>query len=348
MFLRNCWYAAAWDHEVGREPFARTILGEPVVLFRDGDGAATALADRCCHRSLPLSMGTVTDAGLRCGYHGLVFNAEGDCVEVPGQRTVPPDARVQAYPVTEKYRWIWIWMGDPARADETLLPDWWRMDHPDWAVVKGDPPFHVRCNYELINDNLLDLSHLAFVHAGSIGTGAITDFPIEVERGDGLVRMTRWILDSPPPPMYRDFGGFTGNIDRCQIAESRLPSTNVVHAGCAVAGTGGPEGDFRQGIEFFNLNAMTPETETTTHYFYAHARSFALDDEAVDEIYRRDFRAVFQEDVDILAAQQESLDRDPSRPLVDINVDGPGLALRRMLREGIASETGAGQHARTA
>ena len=162
-------------------------------------------------------------------------------------------------------------------------------------------------------------------------------FPSRSSGGDGLVRMTRWILDSPPPPMYRDFGGFTGNIDRCQIAESRLPSTNVVHAGCAVAGTGGPEGDFRQGIEFFNLNAMTPETETTTHYFYAHARSFALDDEAVDEIYRRDFRAVFQEDVDILAAQQESLDRDPVPPA--------GRYQRRRARSGPPADAARGHRA---
>ena len=348
MYLRNCWYAAAWNHEVGSAPLARTLLDEPVVLFRTADGAPVALADRCCHRSLPLSMGRMTERGLQCGYHGLVFDGEGNCIEVPGQRAIPPDARVRAYPVIEKYQWIWIWMGDPDLADETMLPDWWRMEHPDWAVVKGDPPFYVRCNYELINDNLLDLSHLAFVHAGSIGTGAITDFPIDVERGDGSVRMTRWILDSPPPSMYQAFGGFTGNIDRVQTALSRLPSTNSVHAGCAVAGSGGPEGDFSQGIEFYNMNAMTPETETTTHYFYAHARSFALDSADVDETYRTDFREVFQEDVDILEAQQGSLDRDPSRTLIDINVDGPGLALRRMLREQIEREAQASPQARTA
>lgn len=340
MFLRNCWYAAAWDHEVSRQPLARTFLGEPVVLFRKQDGSPVALEDRCCHRALPLSMGRVVGDTLQCGYHGLEFDGSGACVRVPGQSAIPPEARVASYPVIEKFKWIWIWMGDPDRADPASLPDWWRMDHPDWAVVKGCPPFYMQSNYELMNDNLLDLSHLAFIHAGSIGTNAIPDFPIKTERGDDMVRMTRWILDSPPPPLYRDFGGFTGNVDRWQIAESRLPSFNVVHAGCAIAGTGAPEGEPLQGIEFFNLNAMTPETEKSTHYFYAHARGFGLGDEKVDETYRKDFRAVFQEDIEALNAQQANLDRFPARPVTDIGVDGPGLLFRRMLRDRIAEEAG--------
>jgi len=286
-------------------------------------------------------MGRVEGDNLRCGYHGLAFDPDGGCIDVPGQSTIPPDARVASYPVVEKYQWVWIWMGDPTLADEALLPDWWRMDHPHWKVVKGGDPFHVACNYELINDNLLDLSHLAFVHLGSIGTGAITDFPIGVEREDGMVRMTRWILESPPPPLYRDFGGFTGNVDRWQIAESHVPSYHTVHAGCAVAGTGAKDGDRSPCIEFFNFNTMTPETETTTHYFYAHARSFALDDPVVDQTYRVDFRAVFNEDVDILGAQQENLDRFAGRAWIDINVDGPGLMFRRMVAERMAAEAAA-------
>ena len=138
VFLRNAWYVAAWDTEVGRDPPARTVLDEPVVLFRTIDGRAVALADRCCHRALPLSLGTVIGDELQCGYHGLRFDATGACVAVPGQSTAPPGAMVRSYPVVERHCWVWIWMGEVARADAALIPDWWWMDHPDWAVVAGN------------------------------------------------------------------------------------------------------------------------------------------------------------------------------------------------------------------
>lgn len=338
MFLRNCWYAAAWDHEVGRTPLARRLLDEPVALYRRRDGRPVALADRCRHRGLPLSLGTVEGDGIRCGYHGMTFDPTGACIRAPRRDAPPPAARVHRYPAIEKHRLIWVWMGDPARADDARLPDWWWMDHPDWKVVKGDPPLHVECDYRLVNDNLLDLSHLSFVHAGSIGTGAIADVPAETERGDEFVRMTRWILDSAPPPMYRTFGGFAGNVDRWQIVESAPPGHTDVFAGCAEAGGGAPDGDRSQGIEFHNANSVTPETAASTHYFYAHARRFAQDSETVDEIYRKGFRDVFLEDVEILAAQQASLAATAGRRMIDINVDGPGLALRRMLADRIAAE----------
>ncbi len=342
-YVRNCWYAAAWNHEIGRAPLARTFLDQPVVLYRTQDGTAVALEDRCCHRAMPLSRGRVTGDNLRCGYHGLTFAPDGACVEVPGQSLVPPGAGVRRYPVAEKNQWIWIWMGDAALADTASLPDWWWMDHPEWAVVKGDPPFHIACDYKLVNDNLIDLVHVAFVHAGTIGTDAVADFPIIVEREPDMVRTTRWVLDSPPAPLYKEFGKFTGNVDRWQISEARVPSHIDVHVGSAIAGTGAPEGKRGHGIEFHNLNAMTPETATTTHYFYAHARAFAIDDAAVDQAYARDFRAVFQEDVDILGAQQANLERHADAGYIDINTDGPGLAFRRMIEERIAAERGASQ-----
>ena len=338
MYLRECWYAAAWDHEVTGAPFARTLLDEPVVLYRAADGAPVALEDRCRHRALPLSMGRVLGDDIQCGYHGLRFGRDGACVAVPGQSAIPPGAAVRAYPAVERHGWIWIWMGDAARADPALIPDWWRMDHPDWAPVKGGDPFHVRANYLLVNDNLLDLSHVAYIHAASIGTGNVADFPIATERGEDFVRMTRVVRDSPPPPLYRDLGRLAGNVDRWQVAVSTLPSCNTVHAGCAPPGAGCAEAPLDRRMEFFNLNALTPETATTTHYFYAHTRSFGLGDRAVDEIFRRDFRAVFSEDIGILGAQQASIDRCRGGRTIDINVDGPGMLFRRMLEARIAAE----------
>ncbi len=343
MFMRNSWYAAAWNHELGDTPFARTLLNEPVVLYRNSDGAPVALEDRCCHRSLPLSQGRVNGDLLQCGYHGLTFDATGTCVLVPGQTTVPPDARVKSYPVVERHQWIWIWMGDPELADDALIPDWRWMDHPDWRTIKGDPTFYLQCNYQLVTDNLLDLSHLSFVHETTIGTAAVVKFPITTSRAEDRVFMTRWILDSPAPAMYLDFlrhnvPGYDGNVDRWQIVETSLPANSDVFVGCAVAGSGSPDGDFSQGIQFHNLNSVTPETETTCHYFYAHARYFGQDDKKLDEIYRVGFRDVFMEDVRVFNAQQINHDRFPQRHEVDINTDGPGMNIRRMLEQRIAAE----------
>src|SRR5439155_1681840 len=142
--------------------------GEPVVLFRRQNGEPIALEDRCCHRQLPLSMGRLEGDDLRCGYHGLLFAPDGRCVQIPGQESVPPQARVRAYPLVERYRWLWIWMGDPERADPALIPNWWWADDREWAFTQPEQIF-VRCNYQLIADNVLDVTHLAYVHASSIG-----------------------------------------------------------------------------------------------------------------------------------------------------------------------------------
>jgi phenylpropionate dioxygenase-like ring-hydroxylating dioxygenase large terminal subunit len=187
LFLRNSWYVAAWDREVTRMPLGRLILNEPVVLYRREDGTPVALEDRCCHRQLPLSMGRLEGDELRCGYHGLKFDASGKCVEIPGQSSIPPQARVRAYPLVEKYNWVWIWMGDPERADPAVIPHWWWAEHRDWAFTRADM-VHVRCNYQLISDNVLDVTHLAYVHASSIGASSITEFPATVERQERLVR----------------------------------------------------------------------------------------------------------------------------------------------------------------
>jgi phenylpropionate dioxygenase-like ring-hydroxylating dioxygenase large terminal subunit len=328
MFLRNSWYVAAWDREVGRTPLARTILGEPVVLFRKGNGEPAGLQDRCCHRQLPLSMGRIEGDDLRCGYHGLKFDASGRCVEIPGQDTIPPQARVRAYPLVEKYNWVWIWMGDPARADPALIPNWWWADHPDWAFTKPDM-LPVQCNYQLIADNVLDVTHLAYVHASSIGAPSITEFPGTVEREERLVRFTRWIRDRPPPPMYREAGGFAGNVDRWQIVEHIPPCFSVNFAGCQ---------DATRKIELMALSAPTPESEKTTHYFFGFTRNFGLQDPQKEKIFAEGMVRVFNEDIPILEAQQRALEVNPGAPRIDIKVDAAPLAARRMLQAMLARE----------
>ena len=322
MFLRASWYVAARSGEVTHQPLGRLLLNEPVVLYRRHDGTAVALEDRCCHRHLPLSMGKVEGDDLRCGYHGLKFDASGRCVEIPGQDSIPPQARVRAYPLIEKYRWLWIWMGDPAQADPKLIPEWWWADHPEWAFTQPGQ-IHVKCNYQLVSDNVLDVTHLAYVHASSIGASSITEFPATVEREERLVRLTRWIRDRPPPPLYRKAGGFPGNVDRWQIVEHQPPCFSVNFAGCQ---------DAERRIDLMALSAPTPETERTTHYFFGFVRNFGLRDAEIDAICSRDMVRVFHEDIPVLEAQQRALDLRPGAPALDIKVDAAPLAARRMLQ----------------
>jgi phenylpropionate dioxygenase-like ring-hydroxylating dioxygenase large terminal subunit len=330
VFLRNSWYVAAWDREVTRALLPRTFLNEPVVLYRKEDGVPVALEDRCCHRHLPLSKGRLESDKLRCGYHGLLFDSSGTCVEIPGQERIPPQARVRAYPLKEKYGWIWIWMGEPSKADAALIPNWWWTEHPEWAFSKPEP-IHVQCNYQLISDNVLDVTHLAYVHASSIGASSVTEFPATTEREERLVRLTRWIIDRPPPPLYRDAGRFKGNVDRWQIVEHAPPCFSVNFAGCK---------DASGRIDLMALSAPTPESERSTHYFFGFVRNFGLNDPEIERVFAVDFVKVFNEDIPILEAQQRMLDRAPGAPTIDIAVDAAPLAARRLLDTLLAAEKG--------
>ena len=176
MFLRNYWYVAATDSEIGRKPLARTILNEPVVFFRTEDGTPVAFEDRCVHRHLPLSMGRLVGDRLQCHYHGLQYDTAGRCVRIPGQDQIPSTAKVKSYPVVERHRWVWIWMGDPALADPAKITDFHWLDDPDWGAKSSY--LHVKSNWQLVVDNLLDLTHLAFVHETTIGNAALAEHAV--------------------------------------------------------------------------------------------------------------------------------------------------------------------------
>jgi phenylpropionate dioxygenase-like ring-hydroxylating dioxygenase large terminal subunit len=223
MFLRNSWYVGASDHEIGRQPLRRVLLGEPIVFFRTEDGAPVAFEDRCAHRHLPLSMGKLIGDTLQCHYHGLRYDRTGACVRVPGQDMIPPSARVRTYPVVQRYHWVWVWMGDPALADPDRITDFHWLDDPNWGA-KGQY-LHVRANWQLIVDNLLDLTHLAFVHETTIGNSALVEHAsVKVQRSQDNVLVTRWIIDQPAPPTFVKVGGFTGNVDRWQIIDFAPPA----------------------------------------------------------------------------------------------------------------------------
>ena len=168
MFLRNAWYAAAWEREIGDTPYATTILGDDVAIYRGATGRYAALADACPHRRVPLSMGRVRGDDLECGYHGFTYDPSGKCVRIPTQDTIPPNAKVRSYPVVERHQMVWIWTGDPALADEALIEDFHWLDDPAWRY-RGER-LELPGNYLLLVENLCDLTHLPFVHSSSLGS----------------------------------------------------------------------------------------------------------------------------------------------------------------------------------
>ena len=346
MYLRNCWYVAAWDSEVGGAPFARTITEVPVMLYRTADGSAVALEDRCCHRNLPLSLGTVEGDAIRCGYHGLKYDATGACIEIPGQKLVPPGARVRRFPLVEKWNMLWIWMGDPALADERLLPQWDDLDDPRLVSSHGNErkPLYMRCNWELNNDNLLDLSHVFYVHKATLGGEGFDLYPVKTVRAQRGVRMSRWLPNTAPVPIfaqYLDYKG--GEVDRWQGADIEAPTHCVVDAGFAPPGAIDPD-DLEGRMRFVRLRAFitaTPETPTTSFMFYIQSRNFAVDNEPLTGRLMTDFRRVFDQDVAVMEGQQRASDAWPDAPTIDINVDAPPLAMRRLMRQLIADENGA-------
>lgn len=338
IFIKNAWYVAAESHELTGDLLGRTICGDPIVLFRDSDGAPAALEDRCCHRHLPLSLGKRSGDTVQCGYHGLEFDKTGTCVSVPGQKRVPPNASVRPYPAVERYRYIWIWPGDPDKADPNMIPDYHWNDDPEWVSNTGY--FHVQGNHQLLVDNLLDLSHVQFVHATTLGADGVTDAPLHTYRDADEVRIERWIMDKKPPAMFATAGNFLGNVDRWQLISWTAPTHVVIDAGCANAGTGAKDGNRDEGITVYSNHTITPETNKSCHYFWHHARNYRLDDTELTKFLATAAQTAFGEDVDILAAQQRNIDSAGRHwEGIDINADAGVLQARRVVTKMLEAET---------
>ncbi len=306
-FVRNGWYVAAWDYELGEtEVITRTIINEPVVIFRTHDGTVAALEDRCPHRGYPLSMGTREGDSLRCGYHGFKFDCTGACTEIPGKDRVPSAVRAKRYAVVERASWIWIWMGSHELADESLIPaipGSWSLQDPYWSSAGGLMDYQVY--YELLNDNLTDLSHLAYVHAKSIGGAewaAGPDRLIELDRG---VRLERW-----------NFPADTRNVPGRMVADMwtaydfLVPGIFLLTSAAFPQGSSAkfgfdppPEQALSQTVTW---QAVTPVSATTTRYFFGIGikPSDAMSDCAPAMALARQ---AFEEDRVCLEAQQRNL-----------------------------------------
>jgi len=332
----------AWDHEIPKEQangeiFSRTVLGEPIAVYRSSTGLV-ALADRCVHRGAPLSKGRLEGDNLRCGYHGLVFNPQGQCTEVPGMDKPPAKACVKRYPIVEKNKWIFVWMGDPEKADLKQLPDNYSCDSPDWKNVPGY--MHYDTNYLLICDNLLDFSHLSYVHEKTLGGSLaiaqarpiVDEVTAEGQRG---LRLQRSVSESPPSPFYNRIHKFKGLLDRWWDYDFLLPGTLLMKSGGRPSKTNTVD---KSELELHSCQTVTPETEHSTHYFFQQGHKTGEGDaELAQTMYETLVRA-FHEDKDIIGAQSASLASAPDFQMLPLHLDGALTRFRRLIESEIAKE----------
>ncbi len=331
-FLTNAWYVVAWDHELLPDGLlARRVLDQPLVLWRRADGTAVAMHDLCPHRHAPLSLGRREGDSIRCMYHGLRFDGTGQCVEVPGQDLLPPKACVQMRPVVERKRWIWVWMGEPGMADPAQIPDTFSLDSPAWRMKPGYK--HFEAEFLLVTDNLLDFSHLSFVHEKTFGgSTAIAHVRHEVsEFADGPhtgVKVFRRVPGTVPAPYHQRLGQFTGRVNRWFDYTLRLNGLFMMAAG--VQSVERADDDPHGALNFHTCQALTPETAHSTHYFFAQAHGFALHDATVTEAIYQSVATAFDEDIRMIEAQQRNIRAHPGVAMVPIAADGALARFRRL------------------
>jgi len=339
---RNAWYVACTPDELAEKPLGRTICGERMVFYRGEDGQVAALEDFCPHRGAPLSLGFVRDGHLVCGYHGLTMACTGHAASMPGQRVknFPP---IRAFPVIERYGFIWVWPGEAEAADPAKLHPLPWAESDEWAY--GGGLFHIACDYRLMIDNLMDLTHETYVHASSIGQREIDEAPVSTRVEGEEVVTSRTIPGVAAPPFWRialRCAGLPedGPVDRWQICRFSLPSHVMIEVGVALKGQGGYDADPKVKASSIVVDFITPETEHSHWYFWGMARQFAVDDPAVTDAIREGQGRIFSEDLAMLEEQQKNLLRHPERRLLKLNIDAGGVRSRMMIDRAIANEQG--------
>lgn len=333
MFPKNTWYVACTPDEINDKPLGRTICNDRIVFFRGAGNRVAALEDFCPHRGAPLSLGYLEDGKLVCGYHGLAMGCDGQVASMPAQR-VQAFPCIRSYPVEERHGFIWVWPGEAAMADPALIPHLAWAHDPQWAY--GGGLYHIACDYRLMIDNLMDLTHETYVHSSSIGQKEIDEAPVTTRLEGDRVITSRFMEGVMPPPFWRsalEGNGLAGDVpvDRWQICRFSPPSHIFIDVGVAHAGKGGHDAPAEHKVSSTVVDFITPETETSIWYFWGMARSFRPEDTALTELIREGQGKIFAEDLEMLEQQQRNLLAWPERNLLKLNIDAGGVQSRRII-----------------
>ena len=329
-FIHNAWYVIAEGSEITRQPMSRVVLGHSIVVFRTEAGAPVALQNRCCHSSFPLVHGKVEGDTIACGYHSLRFNADGRCVEIPMQKTVPASVKVRAYRTVERGPFVWVWMGAEAEADAASLPSQAWMDHPAWDRRWGY--LHVKGSYVHLHENLLGLSHLSFPHESTFGTSQYARAPVETKIEGNDIQIWRHIECCLPPIYAKPLGWTDARALRSSGSQFVAPGLHVKTAIFRNLDQPRVGGEVLPTVKAAQL--ITPETPHSTHYWNLQARNFARGDAAIGDFLVQQQLAAFREDRVALERITELSMLESIRPLQQISLptDKAGVSMRRYLK----------------
>ena len=347
MFIKNTWYVACALTELnalGSQPLGRTICNERMVFFKGPDGQVAAVEDFCPHRGAPLSLGKVCEGKLVCGYHGLEMGCDGKTVHMPGQR-VRGFPAIKSFPVVERYGFVWVWPGDAAKADVAQMPSFVFFDNPEWAY--GGGLYHVKADYRLMIDNLMDLTHETYVHANSIGQPEIDETPSQTTVEGDQVVLQRHMQGIQAPPFWQMAMSANGldpqaKVDRWQICRFSPPSHIMIDVGVALTGKGGFDAAPEHKAYSVVVDFITPETETSHWYHWGMARQFKPTDAALTDKIREGQGKIFNEDMVMLQLQQANTTQWPDRKLLMLNIDAGGVQSRRIIDRLLAQENPTG------
>ena len=342
MFLKNTWYVACQADEITDKPLGRKICNESMVFYKNTEGKVAAVQDFCPHRGAPLSLGRVCNGQLVCGYHGLVMGCDGHTISMPGHqvRNFEP---IKSYAVIERYGFVWVWPGDQSKVDASKMPEFEWFDNPQWAY--GGGLYHIACDYRLMIDNLMDLTHETYVHSTSIGQQEIDETPSRTITEGDRVMTSRFMEGIKAPPFWQmamranDLDD-QATVDRWQICKFTPPSHVLIEVGVALAGKGGYNADPKDKTYSVVVDFITPETDTSIHYFWGMVRQFKPEDKALTAQIREGQGKIFGEDLAMLEQQQKNLLANPDRKLKILSIDAGGVMSRRVIDRLLAEEAG--------
>ncbi|WP_404478430.1 Rieske 2Fe-2S domain-containing protein [Novosphingobium sp. BL-52-GroH] len=335
-YLKHCWYMAAWANEIGENGLTREILGRPMYFYRLESGKLNAIVDRCPHRFAPLSCGTRKGDNLVCGYHGLTFAPDGHCVHNPFSDKIPVGANITTFAVEKRDEIVWMWGGKPEEADPSLIPPFpFVPDAPNWRTVTGYTL--MQANYEYGTDNLMDLSHIEFVHKGTFaGDGVIFAGKHEVIQEGDTLHSNWWMPNIPPPSMAQGRVAEDAIVDHWFDMQWYAPATMRLFVGAC------PHGEPREaGFAVPFAHILTPANDHETHYFWSSSRDHDTDSPEVDGFLKQLFGEAFdKEDKPIIEAAYKNVrgkDFWQEKPL-SLGIDQGGTRARRMLETLIKRE----------
>ena len=326
--LHNFWYVAGLSAEFTGEMRERTILEKSMVMYRKMDGTPVILQNRCAHRSFPLDQSVLDEDGIRCRYHGIKYNHEGEIIDVPCQ-TKCPSQRIRKYPTKEIGPMVWIWMGDPDKADEKDIPELPVHDKNKWAHVVSEYNY-MEGNYILVQENLCDLSHLPFLHADTFKTPpAYTTTPIEIEVDGDEVKFYRSMHDwSTLSAFFHPGIDLSGKKFTYKSGGHYMtPATNKGYAEITVDDENG------EPICHYVSHYTTPEKQNSCHYFWFVARNYELEDAEYSQKFGKLVQTGFDEDLVAIRMMQKMLEHDKHDfKEMSVKADQPGLHMRKIIK----------------